>query len=195
MSVEQLPPTTNVEPTAAELAEQLKSVQATNARLLEESKKYKEKSRLTEAELEKLSEDNNGKEKDVNKLIDAERKKSEKIAIENKKLKSETLNSRIRNAVAKYAGDVNDLDDLLNQPKYGDILKRGIDVDELTVDEEAVKEFVAAVLKDKPYLRKQPEATTMMTKKPNFQMEKGKTLDSMTTKEIEEMAYNLYGKK
>lgn len=175
--------------------EQLKNLQATNARLLEESKKYKEKSRLSESELERLSDEANGKEKDVNKIIDAANKKAEKIANENKKLRSETLNSRIRSVISKYAEGVIDLDDLLNQPKYGDILKKGIDVDELTVDEDIAKSYVEAVLKDKPYLKKQSDATTLLTKRPSFQLEKGKTLASMTTKEIEEMAINLYGNK
>lgn len=196
MSDEHLPPTTKVEPTAAELAEQVKKLLDTNARLLEESKKNKEKYKLTEAELERIAEENNGKEKDVNKLIEAANKKAEKVANENKKLKSETLNSRIRASLSKVAPDVNDLDDLLNQPKYADILKRAIDVDELTVDDEVVKEYAETVLKVKPYLKKQPDATTMMTKKPGFNVnEKGKGLAEMTSKEIEEMAYKLYGNK
>jgi hypothetical protein len=185
----------NGTPTVAELAEQLKNAQATNARLLEESKKHKERARLSDSELERLSEETNGKEKDVNKIIDAANKKAEKIANENKKLRSETLNSRIRSVISKYAEGVIDLDDLLNQPKYGDILKKGIDVDELTVDEDIAKSYVEAVLKDKPYLKKQSDATTLLTKRPSFQLEKGKTLASMTTKEIEEMAINLYGNK
>jgi hypothetical protein len=192
MSDEHQPLIPNGTPT---VEEQLKNLQATNARLLEESKKYKEKSRLSESELERLSEETNGKEKDVNKIIDAANKKNEKIANENKKLRSETLNSRIRSVISKYAEGVIDLDDLLNQPKYGDILKKGIDVDELTVDEDIAKSYVEAVLKDKPYLKKQSDATTLLTKRPSFQLEKGKTLASMTTKEIEEMAINLYGNK
>jgi len=186
---------TNVEPTAAELAEQLKAAQASNARLLEESKKNKEKFRLSESELERLSEETNSKEKDVNKIIETERKKAEKIANENKKLRSETLNSRIRSSLSKYASDVIDVEDLLNQPKYGDILKSGIDIDELTVNDEVMKSYVETVLKDKPYLRKQSDATTMMTKKPGFQFEKGKTLDDMSSKELQEMAIKLYEKK
>jgi len=192
MSDEHQPLIPNGTPT---VEEQLKNLQATNARLLEESKKYKEKARLSDSELERLSEETNGKEKDVNKIIDAANKKNEKIANENKKLRSETLNSRIRSVISKYAEGVIDLDDLLNQPKYGDILKKGIDVDELTVDEDIAKSYVEAVLKDKPYLKKQSDATTLLTKRPSFQLEKGKTLASMTTKEIEEMAINLYGNK
>lgn len=175
--------------------DQLKTLQATNARLLEESKKYKEKSRLSESELERLSEESNGKEKDINKIIDAANKKNEKIANENKKLRSETLNSRIRTVISKYAVGVIDLEDLLNQPKFSEILKKGIDVDELTVDEDVAKSYVEAVLKEKPYLMKQSDATTMMTKKPSFQLEKGKTIDNMTSKELMDMTINLYGKK
>lgn len=197
MSEEVQPNSTNVQkiPTLEELADTVKQLQSTNNRLLDENKKYKERAKRVESEYEKVVEETTGKEKDVNKIIEAERKKADKIAAENKRLKTETLNSRIRAVVGKYASDVNDLDDLLNQPKYGEILKRGIDVEELSVDEDAAKEFVETVLKEKPYLRKQPEATTMMTRKPSFSQEKSKAIGEMSTKEIEELAHKLYGKK
>lgn len=184
-----------VEPKTIDYDAEIKRLKATNERLLEESKKHKEKYQQVSAEFEKISEETVGKEKDINKILEAERKKAERIANENKKLKAETLNSRIRSAISKFADDVIDLDDLLNQPKFGDILKRGIDVDELSVDEDVMKEYVETVLKAKPHLRKQPEATAMLTKKPGFSATSSKSLDQMTTKEMEELAYKLYGNK
>lgn len=184
-----------VEPKTIDYDAEIKRLKATNERLLEESKKHKEKYQQVSAEFEKISEETVGKEKDINKILEAERKKAERIANENKKLKAETLNSRIRSAIAKFADDVIDLDDLLNQPKFGDILKKGIDVDELSVDEDVMKEYVETVLKAKPHLRKQPEATAMLTKKPGFSATSSKSLDQMTTKEMEELAYKLYGNK
>lgn len=195
MSQEVVDNTPEVEPKAIDYAAELEKLKATNERLLEESKKYKEKYRQVEAEFEKINVETVSKEKDVNKILEAERKKAEKIVNENKKLRAETLNSRLRSSISKFADDVIDLDDLLNQPKFSDILKRGIDADELTVDDDVMKEYVETVLKAKPHLRKQPEATAMLTKKPGFSSASSKSLDQMTTKEMEELAYKLYGNK
>jgi hypothetical protein len=198
MSEELQPPNPNGAPqlTLEEMADKLKQFESTNSRLLDENKKFKERAKRSESEYEKVIEEVTGKEKDVNKVIEAERKRIEKLADENKKLRSETLNSKIRSALSRYAGDVNDLDDLLNQPKYADILKRGIDIDELTVDEEVVKEYCETVFKAKPYLKKQEDATKIFTKKPGFNVnEKNKTLDEMKGNEIEDMLHKLYGNK
>ena len=183
--------------TQDDLAKRLEQLEATNKRLLEESKKYKEKARTYEAEVEKATEESISKEKDLAKVLDAERKRLEKLAKDNKELKQKTLQSNIFQTISKYAQDVNDIEDLLNQPKYGEILKRGIDADSLSLDEEVAKEYVETVLKAKPYLRKQPEATTMMTKKPGYDPKSGgaKSLDQMSSKEIEETLFRLYGNK
>jgi len=112
-------------------------------------------------------------------------------------MKQKTLQSNIFQTISKYASDVNDIEDLLNQPKYGEILKRGIDADSLSLDEDVAKEYVETVLKAKPYLRRQPEATTMMTRKPSYDPKSGgvKPLDQMSNKEIEETLFKLYGNK
>jgi len=195
MSEEVLTTKPEGEPKTVDYEAEFKRLKATNERLLEESKKNKEKYRTVESELERISEESTGKEKDVNKILSEKEKKLEKIANENKKLKAETLNSRIRASVSRFAEDVVDIDDLLNQPKFSDILKRGIDVDELSVDDDVIKEYVETVLKAKPHFRKQAEATTMMTKKPGFSTSNNKSVEQMTAKELEELAYQLYGKK
>jgi hypothetical protein len=184
-------------PTAEDLAKQLEQLKQTNSRLLEESKKYKEKARSYESEVERATEESISKEKDLSKVLETERKKLEKLLNENKGMKQKTLQANIQNTVARFAGEVNDIEDLLNQPKYGEILKRGIDTDSLTLDEEVAKEYVEAVLKAKPYLRKQPEATTVMTKKPGYDASTGKikSVDKMDQKEIEETLFRLYGTK
>lgn len=180
-----------------DLLKRLEQLEATNKRLLEESKKYKEKAKNYESEVERATEESISKEKDLSKVLEAERKRIEKLSSENKSMKQKTLQANIFNTVAKYASDVNDIEDLLNQPKYGEILKRGIDTDSLSLDEEVAKEYVETVLKAKPYLRKQPEATTVMTKKPGFDPNTGKikSVDSMSAKEIEETLFRLYGNK
>lgn len=180
-----------------DLTKRLEQLEATNRRLLEESKKYKEKAKTYEQEVENATQESLSKEKDLAKVLEAERKRLDKLAKENKEMKQKTLQSNIFQTVAKYASDVNDIEDLLNQPKYGEILKRGIDADSLSLDEEVAKEYVETVLKAKPYLRKQPEATTMMTKKPGYDSKTGniKPVDNMSAKEIEETLFRLYGNK
>lgn len=184
-------------PSAEELVKRLEQLEATNRRLLEESKKYKEKAKTYEQEVENATQESLSKEKDLAKVLEAERKRLEKLAKENKEMKQKTLQSNIFQTVAKFATDVNDIEDLLNQPKYGEILKRGIDADSLSLDEEVAKEYVETVLKAKPYLRKQPEATTMMTKKPGYDSKSGavKPVEQMSAKEIEETLFRLYGNK
>lgn len=181
--------------TAEDLAKQLDDLKKTNARLLEESKKYKERAKTIESEVERATEEAMSKEKDVSKLLEAERKRSEKLANDNKSMKQKTLQANIRQSAAKFATDVVDLEDLLNQPKYAEILKRGIDAESLTVDDEVMKEYVEAVLKEKPHFRKQSEATTVMTKKPGYDPKTGnvKPLSQMEPKEIEETLFRLYG--
>lgn len=183
--------------TGDDLSKRLEQLEATNKRLLEESKKYKEKAKAYESEVEKATEESLSKEKDLSKVLEAERKRLEKLAKENKEMKQKTLQSNIFQTISRYASDVNDIEDLLNQPKYGEILKRGIDADSLSLDDEVAKEYVETVLKAKPYLRKQPEATTMMTKKPSYDPKSGgvKSLDQMSAKEIEETLFKLYGTK
>jgi len=184
-------------PAENDLAKRLEQLEATNKRLLEESKKYKEKAKIYESEVEKATEESLSKEKDLSKVLEAERKRLDKLAKENKEMKQKTLQSNIFQTISKYASDVNDIEDLLNQPKYGEILKRGIDADSLSLDEEIAKEYVETVLKAKPYLKKRPEATTMLTKKPGYDPKSGsmKSLDQMTSKEIEETLFKLYGKQ
>jgi hypothetical protein len=180
-----------------DLSSELEKLKATNARLLEESRKYKERAQRIEQEYEQKSEEELSKEKDVNKVLEAERKRVEKLARENKEIKQKTLQANIFNTVSKFARDVNDLEDLLNQPRFADVLKKGIDKDNLTLDEDVAKEYVETVLSAKPYLRKQPEATTVMTKKPRYDGSSTgtKPLDQMSAKEIEETLFSLYGKK
>jgi len=179
-----------------DLMSEIEQIKATNQRLLEESKKWKERAQKIEQDYELKAEEELSKEKDINKILEAERKRTEKLMKENKEIRQKTLETNIRATVSKFAKDVNDIDDLLNQPKYSDILKRGIDRDSLSLDEEVAKEFVDTVLQAKPYFRKQADVTTFMTKKPGYSGGQAtKSVDQMDAKEIEETLFNLYGKK
>lgn len=181
------------------LEETLKKMEQTNSRLLEESKRNKERARQLEAELKQRDAEIESqvltKEKDLSKVLELERKAKEKTYNENKKLRNEILQNNIRQTVAKFAVNVVDLDDLLNQPKYFDILKRGIDQDSLTVEEDCAKEYVETVLKNKPHYIAKPEATTVMTKKPSYSVTNSGDWRNLSDKELKELAFQLFEKK
>jgi len=178
-----------------DINERLAQLEQTNKRLLDESKKWKERYQQTAEVIESKETEIISKEKDINKRLEMEQKAREKAAKEAAELKYQLLQQNIQNTVSKYAKDVNDIEDLLNQPRYAEILKRGIDKESLSLDEEVAKEYVETVLKSKPYLRKAPDATTVMTSKPSYKQGGAINLDAMTDKEIEQMLFEQYGNK
>ncbi|MEB3120572.1 MAG: hypothetical protein VKL41_05050, partial [Snowella sp.] len=70
-------------------------------------------------------------------------------------------------AVAKFSDQIVSVDDVLNQPKYADILNTGIDRENLTVNDDYVKQYVDAVLQEKPFLKKQVQQVGVVAKKPS----------------------------
>lgn len=150
-----------------EVLERIKQLEQTNKRLLDESKSHKQKLSEQKAERERLEEESIKNSGDLAKMLEHEKKLREEAAKEAARLKGLTLDQRIRESVSRHAKDVHDIDDLLNQPKHRSILLAGIDKENLSVDEEAVKNFVNRVLEDKPWLKKHMEQPGVDTKKPN----------------------------
>lgn len=137
-----------------EVQKRLAELEASNKRLLEESKTWKTKASEHKSKLDKIEEESVKASGDLAKQLEHERKKAESIVNENKKLKNATLDAKVRSLVSKYAGEVHDLDDVLNQPAYRGILLEGINQDELTVNEDHVKNYVNKVFEAKPWLKK-----------------------------------------
>lgn len=145
---------------------EIEQLRATNKRLLEESKGFKEKYKSVSEQVEEKEKKILLEKGDLQKLLEMERSKLNEVSTREQKLREEVLKSRIQSVVSKYAVGVVDLEDLLNQPKYSHILKEGVDVESLTVSEEAAKHFVEALRKDKSYLFKQSNQPGVVTQKP-----------------------------
>jgi archaellum component FlaC len=150
-----------------EVMKRLEQLESSYNRVLEESKGHKSKAQEYKSKLEEIEKKGVEASGDLAKQLEYERKTKEKIESENKKLKTETLNERIRATVGKYAKEVHSIDDLLNQPGYKKILTDGIDPENLTVNEDAAKNFVNAVLNDKPWLKKNVSQAGVDTTKPS----------------------------
>lgn len=178
----------------AELLERMKALESTNARLLEESKQTKQKYQETKSKFEMTEREKLEKEGNYQALLEAERNRLAEIEAESRAMKQKVLKSNIQSTIAKYAGEVHDLEDLLNQSKFSHILKDGIDDNSLTLSEEKAKEYVHEVLKAKPYMRKSTSSTPVLDTKPSYQSGNGgtKTLDEMSGSEIEKMLKEKY---
>lgn len=128
-----------------------------NARLLEESKRNKAKLQAANAMLkelesfktQKLEEDGNYK-----KLLDQANEKLKLKDEESRTLKQKTLKGNITSTIARFANDVVDLEDLLNQPKFKSIIEDGLDEESLSLTDEAAQAYVKAVLEAKPHLKR-----------------------------------------
>ena len=171
----------------SEVLKRIEVLESTNKRLLDESKSWKNqaidlKSKFDEAEKIKIE-----KSGDEKAQLEFERKQREKVEGENKKLKSKTLEDRIRSTVSKYAKDVHSLDDVLNQSQFKDILKNGIDPENLTIDEDAAKDYVNKVLEAKPWLRKNSSQPGVDTTKPSGKKTSGNDYSKLSSKEIADL--------
>ena len=170
-----------------EVLKRIEHLESTNKRLLDESKSWKSqatelKSKFDEAEKSKVE-----KSGDEKAQLEYERKQREKVEGENKKLKSKTLEDRIRSTVAKFAKDVHSLDDVLNQSQFKEILRSGIDPENLTIDEDAAKDYVNKVLEAKPWLKKNVSQPGVDTTKPSGKKSVGNELSKLSSKEIADL--------
>lgn len=169
-----------------EVLARLQQLESTNNRLLDENKKFKTKYKETTSLYENAEREKLEKEGNFQALLESERKRVEKLEQESKEMKAKVLKSNVFLEVSKYAGDVHDLDDLLNQPKYSHILTSAIDSESLSVDGAKVKEYVNEVLKVKPWMKKINETPTTITGKPSMTNVPEKKIEEMTSKELEE---------
>lgn len=129
-------------------------LKATNERLLKESQEYKRKYQEAlrekeEAEAKKLADSG-----DKDAMLAAERKKAEKALEELRNAQKKVINQSVKEKVAKYAGDVYSVEDLLSRPKFKDFLKEGLDKDNLDFSDDVAKKYVEETKKEAPYLWK-----------------------------------------
>jgi hypothetical protein len=173
---------------SSEVLKRIEQLESTNKRLLDQSKDWKSQANEFKAKLEDAERNKVEKSGDEKAQLDYERKQRERIEGENKKLKSKTLEQQIRQTVAKYAKDVHSLDDVLNQSQFKDILKAGIDPENLTIDEDAAKDYVNKVLEAKPWLKKNITQAGVDTTKPNGKnVPNSSNLSKLSSKEIADL--------
>jgi hypothetical protein len=151
-----------------QLLAQLDQLKKTNERLLDEDRKRKAAINLYREQAEKSEREKLEKDGDLAKQLEFERNKRSEIEQGYAHLKQQTLKSNIYNTFLKIANDVNDIDDLLNQPKFSHILKDAIDEESLSVREDKAKEYYNEVLNAKPWLRKVNQKVGALTTKPSF---------------------------
>jgi hypothetical protein len=171
------------------LTERLKALENTNARLLEEAKKTKSKYHEVLNQYESVDKERLEKEGNFQALLEKEMAKNNGLLSEMTEMKKKVLSSTIKSTVQKYASDVYDIEDLLNQPKFSHILKDGIDDSTLSISDEKVKEYVTEVLKAKPYMKKANAIPSTVDSKPNFQAgdSKTKSIEDMSSVELEKL--------
>lgn len=127
---------------------------ATNARLLKESQDNKNKARDLQAKLDELEAKKLEDSGDKEAQLKAERAKAAKALDELKNTQKKVINQTVKEKVAKYAGDVFNVEDLLARPKFKDYLKEGLDKESLDFNDDVAKRFVEDTKKEAPYLWK-----------------------------------------
>lgn len=172
--------------TVEQLMAQVDALKKTNERIIAEHRKEKDAVKSYRELVEKAEKEKLEKEGDLSQKLEFYQKKVSELEETSKGLKQKTLKTNIYTTLMKHAGEVNDIDDLLNQPKYSHILKAGINEDELSLADDIAKEYVNAVLTDKPWLKKQTKQASAITNKPQFSETKAnKTVNEMNTQELE----------
>lgn len=177
---------------------QTKKTDDVNLRLLEESKRNKAKANEYKSQLAELEEFKRQKleeEGNYKTLLEQANKKLKDKDEESKSLRQKTLKSNIVSTITRFANDVVDLEDLLNQPKFKSIIEEGLDEESLGLTDEAADKYVKAVLDAKPHLRKTPPVTpTRQNGKPAYVSKEVKEKDtaSMTSEELQNYIKGLH---
>lgn len=131
-----------------ETQEQVKQLKSSNERLLNQSKEFKEKyqdanNKLSEAEKAKLEAE--GK---IQERLEIELKEKSELEQKFKKTQAKVMQEKLRAKALSYAKDAYDIDDILRQTQYQDLIKRDYENLEVT----GVEEFVSKVRAAKPNL-------------------------------------------
>lgn len=177
------------QPKLEDVLKRLKELEGSNERLVNESKDWKTKYQSAAKEKEEAERKKAEESGDLAKQLEIERKEREKKDNENKVLRAKTLKQNIRNIVSKFAGEVHDIDDFLNQPSFAKILEDGIDAENLTVTEDAAKNYANKVFEAKPWMKKNISQENVDQTKPNGK-EAEKSVNSMEYDDLREALRN-----
>lgn len=164
--------------------EQLKS---TNERLLQESKSYKtRKSEVEEikAQLEAYKQKELEQKGNYQEMLEMERQKRAELERSLKERDNKLLKSNIFNAVANYAKDAHDVNDLLAQRDYASMIE--VDEDSLEPIGESIHKFVDTLKSEKKYLFKGNKIASMADDKPAVNKPVNKSIAQMNENEKKE---------
>lgn len=149
------------------LLKEIEQLRSTNERLLNESKSNKtRKSEFEElqAKLEGIEREKLEKEGRTQELIEMERKQRIEKEQELQSMRNKVLKSNVFNAVANYAKDAHDVNDLLAQSEYAKMIE--VDEESLEPVGESVQNFVNSLKEKKKYLFKGHKVPSMADSKP-----------------------------
>jgi hypothetical protein len=143
-------------------------LQKTNERLIDEHRKAKQSNANYRDMLDKVERQKVEADGDLAKQIEYEKKRNAELEQALSATKQKTLKTNIYNVFMKIAPEVNDIDDLLNQPKFSHILKDGIDEENLTINEDVAEKYKGIVLEAKPWMKRSSQKVGAVTTKPSF---------------------------
>ena len=151
-----------------QLAARVEMLQKTNERLIDEHRKAKQSNANYRDMLDKVERQKVEADGDLAKQIEYEKKRNAELEQALSATKQKTLKTNIYNVFMKIAPEVNDIDDLLNQPKFSHILKDGIDEENLTINEDVAEKYKGIVLEAKPWMKRSSQKVGAVTTKPSF---------------------------
>jgi hypothetical protein len=150
----------------ADIDQRLKELEASNQRLLSESKQWKEKYQTAAQQREAEERAKLEKEGDLKSVLQRVEQEKDQALKELSQTRGKVLRENIRTTLLKIAPDVYDVDDLVNQPQFKDILESGVDKDKLELSTEQAKVFAQKVKESKPHLFKPTNGMGVNTDRP-----------------------------
>jgi hypothetical protein len=129
-------------------------LKASNERLLKESMEWKAKAKALAAEKEEIEAKKLAESGDKDAQLEAERKKAKAALDALAKTNKKVVGQAVKDKISKYAGDVYNVDELLNRPKLKEFLKEGLDEEKLDFSDDVAKKYIEEVKKEAPYLWK-----------------------------------------
>lgn len=166
------------------LKAQIEQLESTKNRLLDESNKYKtRKSEVEElrSQLDAYKKTELEKKGEWQKRLEMEREERLNLEQTLEAQKKRILQSNVFNEVANYAKDAYDINDLLAQKEFANM----IEVDEETLEpvKETIHSFVDSLKEKKKYLFKGHKVASMADSKPSIDKPTPKTFNQMSDKE------------
>ena len=170
-----------------ELLAQIEQLKSTNERLLQESNKYKtRKDELNtyKEQLEAYKQKELEQKGNYQEMLELERTKRMELQQALEAKDKHLMKSNIFNAVSNYAKDAHDVNDLLAQREYSQM----IEIDETTLEPnmESIHKFVDSLKENKKYLFKGNKVASMADTKPSVERPNEKSIAQMTNAEKQE---------